>query len=123
MAIVKSPIYIDLDRRRELVFDLNTEALIQGANKRDVSLWMKIGEVKDEETGEVKDTLDLNLDNLRVYLWASLYRDSHEKGELLSVDDVGALINHRKKCTAAFLAVREAMNRYYGLGEDEPGKK
>jgi len=119
-TIVRTPVYIELDRRRELVFDLNTEALIQGANPGDLSLWMKIGEKKDEKTGEVKDTLDVNLQNLRTYLWACLYRDSRENDELLTLEDVGALINTQKRCTIAFLKVRQAMNQYYG---HEPGEK
>ena len=122
-SIVKSPIFLDLDERRELVFDLNTEALIQGSGKRDVSLWTKIGEEVDPKTGEIKNKFDLETDNLRVYLWACLYRDAQRRGELLTIDDVGALINHRTKATQAFLAVREAMDRYYGKAEGEPGKK
>jgi hypothetical protein len=118
-SILKSPIFVDLDRRRELIFDLNTEALIQGAGKRDSALWTKIGEKKDPKTGEIKDTLDLNVENLRIYLWACLYRDMRANGELLTQDDIGALVNNRRKATAVFLAVREAMSRYYGRDEEE----
>jgi len=123
MAIVKTPVYVELDQRRELVFDLNTEALIQGAGKRDASLWAKIGEVKDEKTGELCDKLDVNVENLRLYLWACLYRDMKDRGELLTVEDVGALIDNRKKATAAFIAVRASMNSYYGRDDEKPGKK
>lgn len=123
MAIVKTPIYLDLDCRRELVFDLNTEALIQGASKRDASLWTKIGEEKDPKTGELRDKLDVNVENLRTYLWACLYRDTRARGELLTPEDIGAMVGHRKKATLAFLAVRAAMDRYYGKDEDEPGKR
>jgi hypothetical protein len=119
-TIVRTPVYIELDRRRELVFDLNTEALIQGANPNNLSLWMKIGEKRNEKTGKVEDTLDVNLENLRVYLWACLYRDAREHDEPLTLEDVGAMINTRKRCTNAFLAVRQAMNQYYG---HEPGEK
>lgn len=121
MSIVKTPIFLDLDRRRELVFDLNAEALIQGVNADIGGLWTKVGEKKNPKTGKMEDALDVNLENLRTYLWASLYRDARERGELLTLEDVGAFIDRRRKVTLAFIAVRAALDRYYGR-EDEPGK-
>jgi len=120
MSIVKTPIFLDLDRRRELVFDLNTERLIQGVNAEIGGLWTKIGERENPKTGKLEELCDVNLDNLRTYLWACLYRDAHAKGELLTLEDVGAFIDRRKKVTLAYLAVRKALDIYYG--RDQEGK-
>lgn len=121
MSIVKTPVFLDLDRRRELIFDLNTEALIQGANANIGGLLTKIGEETDPKTGKLREKMDVNLDNLRVYLWAALYRDAHERGELLTIEDVGRLIDRRRKVTLAYFAMRAVLDRYYGR-EDVPGK-
>ena len=122
MEIVKSPTFIELDRRRELAFNLLTEARIQSKQKPGSSLLESIGEFTDEKTGEVKKKLRLNLENLAVYLWAALYDDAHKRGELLDVEDVGRLINRKKKADAAYDALSAAMRAYYGYDEDEQGE-
>jgi len=116
MQLQTKPIYVELGRRRQIVFDLNTEILIRGAGKGESSLWDTIGEFTDEKSGEIKRKLDVNLENLRVYLWAALAVDSAQNGELLSIEDVGGLIRHRSQVTAAVLAVAEALGQYYGDG-------
>jgi hypothetical protein len=115
--IQKTPIYVDFDRRRQLVFNLNTEILIRGAGGRDCALWETVGEHKDEKTGEVSRSLDVNLENLRVYLWAALQDDARAHGETLTVDDVGKLLARRKWITQAVLQMGDALNQYYG---DDP---
>jgi hypothetical protein len=122
MSIVKKPIFVTLDRRRELVFNLLTEARVKG-QKLDSGLWEKIGEYEDPKTGQVKNRLSLNLDNFAVYLWAAIYEDAHKAGELLTVEDVGRLVNTKKKADRAFDALLDALAVYYGDDEEsEPGK-
>jgi hypothetical protein len=119
VTILKAPIFVDLDRRRTVVFNLNTEILIRNAGGQDSSLWKTIGEIKDAETGEVKRTLDVNLENLRLYLWAALQDGLQRAGETLTVDEVGALLTKRRWVTTAVVAITQALNQYYG---DEPGE-
>ncbi len=106
----RKPIYIDLDRRREIVFNLNTEILIREEGKGASSLWESIGVETDPETGEEKKLLDVNLENLRVYLWAALFEDAKKHGEILT---------HRKYVTEAVLRITEALRLYYGDDEGE----
>jgi hypothetical protein len=115
----KAPIFIDLDRRRTVVFNINTEILIRNAGGKDASLWQTIGETTDPVTGEVRRTLDVNLENLRLYLWAALQDGLQRAGESLTVDEVGALLSRRKWVTQAVVAVTQALSQYYG---DEPGE-
>ncbi len=119
MSIQKAPIFVDFDRRRTVVFNLNTEILIRNAAAKGTSLWETIGETTDSETGEVKRTLDVNLENLRLYLWAALQDGSQRVGETLTVDEVGALLTKRRWVTQAVVAITAGLNQYYG---DEPGE-
>ncbi len=116
--IQKTPIYIDLDRRRELSFNLNTEILIRGALPAGASLWETIG-VEAGADGKEKRTLDVNLDNLRVYLWAALQDDAKAAGEKLTLEDVGRMMTRRKWVTQAVVKLTAALAAYYG---DEPGE-
>ncbi|WP_446744297.1 hypothetical protein [Silvibacterium acidisoli] len=122
MPILKKPIFLNLDRRREVIFDLNTEKRIQSQRKLGVSLWEEVGEYVDAETGEIKKKLNLNLENFGIYLWAALYDDAHKHGELLTVAEVGALVDKKKKFEAAYDALSSALLVYYGDDEDEPGE-
>jgi hypothetical protein len=117
--IQKTPIYVDFDRRREIVFNLNTEILIRGAGKQSSSLWETIGVEVDAESGQEKRSLDVNLENLRAYLWAALQEDAKRHNEALTEDEVGALLTRRKWVTQAVLKIADALSRYYG---DEPGE-
>lgn len=117
VMLMKKPIFVEFDRRRAVVFNLNTEILIRNAGGKDSSLWETIGEAKDPETGEIKRTLDVNLANLRLYLWAALQEDAHRRGETLTLEDVGALLAKRKWVTQAVVAISDALNQYYG---DDP---
>ncbi len=117
--IQKKPIFVEFDRRRELTFNLNTEILIRGAAEPGASLWQTIGVETDPETGEEKRSLDVNLDNLRVYLWAALQEDAKAHGETLTVEDVGRMVSRRKWVTQAVLQLTAALSAYYG---DDPGE-
>lgn len=117
--IQKTPIYIDLDRRRELRMNLNTEILIRNAAEPGASLWQTIGVETDQETGKEKRTLDVNLENLKVYLWALLQDDAAAAGEKLTIYEVGQLMTRRAWVTQAVIAITKALSAYYG---DEPGE-
>lgn len=115
--ISKKPIFVDFDRRREVVFNLNTEILIRNAGGENSSLWKTIGETKDETTGDVRRTLDVNLENLRLYLWAAFQAAARAHSEALTQEEVGELLTRRKWVIPAVQAITEALNQYYG---DEP---
>jgi hypothetical protein len=119
VTILKAPIFVDFDRRRQVVFNLNTEILIRNAGGKDSSIWETIGETKDAETGVVKRTLDVNVENLRMYLWAAFQEDARAHSESLTMEDVGALLTRRKWVTQAVVAITAGLNQYYG---DEPGE-
>jgi hypothetical protein len=112
--ITKKPIYVDMDRRRELCMNLNTEILIRDAAEPGATIWKTIGV---DDAG--KRTLDVDLGNLRIYLWAMLQDDARARGEKLTVEDVGQLITRRAWVARAVVAVAAALNAYYG---DEPGE-
>lgn len=118
VTILKAPIFVDFDRRRQVVFNLNTEILIRNAGGKDSSLWETIGETKDADS-KISRTLDVNIENLRMYLWAAFQEDARARGESLTIDDVGALLTRRKWVTQAVVAITQALNQYYG---DEPGE-
>jgi hypothetical protein len=114
LILLKKPVFVDFDRRRRLVFNLNTEILIRNAGGAKSSLWDTIGEARDEATGEITRTLDVNLENLRLYLWAALQDDAQRAGETLTVDEVGALLTRRGWVTQAVVAITLALSQYYG---------
>jgi hypothetical protein len=114
VVLFKKPIYLDLDRRRRVVFNLNTEILIRNGGGKESSLWETIAETKDPETGEVRRTLDVNVENLRLYLWAALNAAAEHSGDVLALDEVGALLSHRSQVTSAVVAITEALRQYYG---------
>jgi hypothetical protein len=71
----------------------------------------------DPKTGETRRTLDVNLENMRLYLWAALQEDAQRAGELLTMEDVGAMLTRRAWVTRAVTSITEALNQYYG---DDP---
>lgn len=117
VTLFKNPIYVEFDRRRQLVFNLNTEILIRNAGGAKSSLWETIAEARNPETGEIERTLDVNLENLRLYLWAALQEDATAHGETLTLEEVGSLLTRRKWVTLTISAITQALNQYYG---DDP---
>ena len=65
--IDKSPLYLDLDKRRRIEFNLNAANMIRKHTAPGASLWEKIGEVEVE--GEARPRYDINGEALQVYLW------------------------------------------------------
>jgi hypothetical protein len=114
VLIFKKPVLVEFDRRRQVVFNLNTEILIRNAGGDNSSLWTTIGERTNPETGKVERTLDVNLENLRLYLWAALQDDAKAHGESLTVEEVGGLLTRRKWVILAVEAITEALRQYYG---------
>ncbi len=117
VVILKKPVFVDFDRRREVVFNLNTEILIKSAGGKDAALWETIGKRVNSKTHKEENILDVNLENLRLYLWAALQHDARRVGEALTIEDVGALLVKRRWVTQAVKAISEAMRQYYG---DDP---
>ena len=115
--IHKMPIYIDLDRRRQVIFNLNTEIVIRNAGGNGKGVLETIGKNVNKETGDEELVLGVNSENLRLYLWAAIQEDG--KGDRLTVEDVGRLIDSKKSATAATSAILTAIAAYYG---DEPGE-
>lgn len=120
VIIHKKPIYVEFDRRREVVFDLNTEILIRNAGGKDGSIWEEVGKRENPKTGAVERLMDVNLDNLRLYLWAALQADCKARGEFLTVEEAGALLRRRKWVLPAVDAITEALDQYYG---EDPGEE
>lgn len=116
-----TPIYAELDARRRLEFNLNTEILIRKHVASGSGLWDSVGEFVDTD-GKRKVRHDINLENLRVYLWATLAEAARIDGDpfSLSLEDVGMLIRHKRKATHAFIAVSQTLKQYYG--DAEPGE-
>ncbi len=110
--IQKMPIYIDLDRRRQLVFNLNTEILIRNAGGQEKGILETIGKNEDDTP-----ILSVNLENLRLYLWAAIQEDA--RLEKLTIEDVGRLIQTRHAATEATGAILSAISAYYGDGPGE----
>jgi hypothetical protein len=117
VTLFKKPIFVEFDRRRQLVFDLNTEIIIRQAGGENSSLWQTIGERTDPKTGKVEHTLDVNLENLRLYLWAAMQEDAKANGQTLALDEVGTMLKRRKWVIKAVEAITEALRQYYG---DDP---
>ncbi len=91
--IDKSPVYLDLDQRRRIEFNLNAANMIRKHTAPGASPWEKIGEV--EVKGEVRPQYDINGEALQVYLWACLNVGERLDGTPfnLSIEQVGDLIN------------------------------
>lgn len=112
--IQKAPIFVELDRRRRLTMNLNTEILIRTAGGAGKGLLDTVGKQRNEKTGEDEPILGVNLENLRLYLWAALQADATANGETLTQEDIGALLTHRDQVVAALAALMLAVNQYYG---------
>ena len=120
MQLDPSPVLLSLGgRQRELRFTLNSELIIRANCAADSLLWEKVGVTTDPETGEERPALDVNLQNLRTYLWAALQWDMRKSGQLLTLEEVGELLDTRESVVAALEALSRAIARYYGtsLGE------
>jgi hypothetical protein len=118
--IQKTPIYIELDRRREVIFNLNTEILIKGTAAAGKTVLETIGKRHNEETGEDEPVLSVNAENLRVYLWAGLQDDARRRGEMLTQEEVGRFLTCKRQITEAVAAVLMGINQYYG--DEQPGE-
>ena len=114
-----TPILITLDRTRELCFDLNAEIMVRNARAAAADLVTDIGTRRNPKTGTEERALQVNLDNLRRYLWAALARDCRRHDELLTLDQVGELIRHRSQVNTALAAVLAALDAYYGADAGE----
>jgi hypothetical protein len=117
--IKKLPLYVDLDRRRELTFNLNTEITICSAGGQGARVLETVGTNHNEETGEDEPILRVNGENLRLYLWAALLADAQRQNEKLTIEDVGGLIDNSQAATDAAAKVLIGLNQYYG---DQPKK-
>ena len=115
--IQKMPIYIDLDRRRQVIFNLNTEILIRNAGGNGGGVLETVG-MKKNAAGEDEPILRVNPENLRLYLWAAIQEDM-QPDERLKIEDVGRIIKTRRAATDATAAIITAIAAYYG---DEPGE-
>ena len=122
MPIDPSPFFVDLDKRRPIEFNLNTERMIFKHKERDSALVEVVEEIVGED-GKPKVKHDINLDNLAIYLWAAITEGARIAGEpvLFTIDDVGALVSGKRKATNAYLALRLLMARYYGDAETGKG--
>lgn len=120
-SIDKTPLYIDLDKRRRIEWNMNTALLVRKHIAPGSSLFESIGEYKDKATGETKKRYDINGDNLIVYLWACLVTGARLDGEAFnrSIEETGDLIDNKRKATRAYLEIDRLIGRYYG---DEQGE-
>ena len=117
--IQKAPIFVDLDRRRQIAFNLNTEILIRNAGGTGKRVLETIGKRINEETGNEEPVLSVNPENLRLYLWAALQEDAQRHNETLTIEDVGALLTRKRQAADATVSVLVGLHAYYG---DEPGE-
>ncbi len=116
----KSPVYLALDTRRRIEFNLNAANMIKKHTEPGSSLWEKVSEVLVD--GNPKVQYDINGDALQVYLWACLNVGERLDGKPfnLSIEEVGDLINSKRKSTRAYLGIQSLLARYYG---DDPGEE
>ena len=119
MQLDRTPIWITLDRPRELRFNLNAELLVRAQADAENGLLQEVGTIHNPETGEDMPRMDVHLANLRVYLWAALQADARARGDMLSLDAVGELLDTREKITEALSLVGAALAQYYGGGVGE----
>ena len=117
--IQKMPIYIDLDRKRRIIFNLNTEILIRNGGGDGKGILETIGVRPNKDTGKDEPILRVNPENLRLYLWAAIQEDGKSTADKLTLEDVGRLINSKRAATDATGAIITAIAAYYG---DEPGE-
>ena len=115
-----TPIFMDLGdgRRRRLAMNANTEILIKRAGGCDVSLVDTVGKRHNEATGEDETVLDVNVENVRLYLWACL--QSAAPSDPLTQEEVGALLTKRSMIGEAIAALLILRTQYYG--EDPKGE-
>ncbi|MGA7887610.1 MAG: hypothetical protein WCA44_17890 [Acidobacteriaceae bacterium] len=115
-----TPVFIDLDKRRRLAMNVNTEILIKKAGGLDAPLVDTIGKRRNETTGEDEAVLEVNIENVRLYLWACL--QSANPAEALTLEEVGALMRKRSKIAEAIAALVVLRAQYYGDGGDDKGE-
>jgi hypothetical protein len=114
LVLYKEPIFVDFDRRRRVEINLGTEILIRNAGGKNTPAWEEVGQRVDPETGEKEYALAVNEDNLRLYLWAALQEDAKAHSETLTIEDVRWLGERHNWAQQGVVAVRRALNQYYG---------
>jgi hypothetical protein len=112
--ILKNPVFLNLGRDRQLVFNLNTEILIRGNGADGKSVLETVGKRVNEETGAEEPILKVNPENLRIYLWAALQEDARNHKENLTLEDVGRMLGSKKLISSAVAAVMVGLQQYYG---------
>jgi hypothetical protein len=113
-VLYKEPIFVDFDRRRRVEINLGTEILIRNAGGKEAPAWEEVGQRINPATGEQEWALAVNEDNLRLYLWAALQDDAKAHGETLTLEDLRWLSDRHNWAQQGVVAVRRALNQYYG---------
>jgi hypothetical protein len=107
-----TPVTLSLGERTfTLRFNLNAALLIREAGKDGADVWEQIGE-KPVPKGAPKGTepeklFRVDYEKLRVYLWAMLQDGANKRGEELTIEAVGELIEQRDDVMCAAAAVAE----------------
>jgi hypothetical protein len=115
-----TPVTLSLGERTfTLRFNLNAALLIREAGKDGADVWEQIGE-KPVPKGAPKGTepeklFRVDYEKLRVYLWAMLQDGANKRGEELTIEAVGELIEQRDDVMRAAAAVAEEIARWYGV--------
>ncbi len=122
-VLYKEPIFVDFDRRRRVEINLGTEILIRNAGGKEAPAWEEVGHRINPATGERECALAVNEDNLRLYLWAALQDDAKAHGETLTLDDLRWLSDRHNWAQQGVVAVRRALNQYYGGPRQEAPKR
>ena len=123
LVLYKEPIFVDFDRRRRVEINLGTEILIRNAGGKGAPAWEEVGQRINPATGELECALSVNEDNLRLYLWAALQDDAKTHSETLTLDDLRWLSERHNWAQQGVMAVRRALNQYYGGPRQEAPKR
>jgi len=114
VVLYKEPIFVDFDRRRRVEINLGSEILIRNAGGKEAPAWEEVGHRINATTGLREWALAVNEDNLRLYLWAALQEDAKAHSETLTIDDLRWLSGRHNWAEQGVLAIRRALNQYYG---------
>jgi hypothetical protein len=114
VVLYKEPIFVDFDRRRRVEINLGSEILIRNAGGKEAPAWEEVGHRINPATGEREWALAVNEDNLRLYLWAALQEDAKAHSETLTMEDLRWLSERHNWAEQGVLAIRRALNQYYG---------
>lgn len=107
-TLSRAPIYAKLDRPRELRFNLNSAILLRDAGFDAKPITVKEGE--DERGGHYR----VDLASLRAHLWAALQFDAHRKGEELTIEQAGELLDENDDIVPVVGLVQQALLRFFG---------